>query len=691
MSEATINPEVGEKPCVSPAGRWAYILFFPAAVFYLELILRAFTVDRFFDRGLWYILLFSVAIGLAMAFIATLGGRRWNRVSGITVVVLAFLLAGTQLVYHNIFKEYLTLFSLTNAGEVLGEFWKDALLGIWHTMLPLLALVVPVVALIVFGPRFTPQKRARAGTAVCLLVLAVFFYLFANRLILSSTAGIMSDRFVYAETFAPKLAVPRFGVFTTTRLDVRNTMKQTDAAPPVETVPKTVPAEPDTPAVGETSPDTAPEPETAPTSEPEIEEPSYTPNVLEIDFDALIKGETDPVIADMHRYFRAQEPSMKNKYTGVFEGYDLIWIVGEAFSTFALDETHTPTLTRLANEGFVFKNFYNPIWGVSTSDGEYVATTGLIPKNGVWSYYRSSFNYMPFGFGNLFRPLGYSARAYHNHTYTYYDRDLSYPNMGYDYKGLGSGLEVEETWPESDVEMMEKTVPEYVGDPNFLVYYLSVSGHLNYNFFGNAMSAKHREEVADLPYSEAPRAYVACQMEFDQAIGLLLDELEKSGRLDHTVIVISGDHYPYGLEIEEMEELHGSGFDDRFGIYKSTLIIWNSLMERTEVDKLCSSLDIMPTLANLFGLDFDSRLIMGRDILSDTPGLVMFNDRSFITDQGVYDSLSDTFTAAEGSDAGNEYAVKTLGEVNDRFKYSEAILDNDYYACVLKRKTKEIQ
>ena len=38
----------------------------------------------------------------------------------------------------------------------------------------------------------------------------------------------------------------------------------------------------------------------------------------------------------------------------------------------------------------VFDNFYTPLWGVSTSDGEYVTTTGLIPKSGVWSYSLSS-------------------------------------------------------------------------------------------------------------------------------------------------------------------------------------------------------------------------------------------------------------------------------------------------------------
>ena len=131
----------------------------------------------------------------------------------------------------------------------------------------------------------------------------------------------------------------------------------------------------------------------------------------------------------------------------MFEGKNLIWIVGEAFSSYVVDEDLTPTLYKLSNEGFVFNNFYNPVWGVSTSDGEYVTMTGLIPKSGVWSFSRSGDNYMPYGMGNILSKSGYLCLAYHNHDYQYYNRHISHPNMGYDYKGLGNGLEVKKVWP----------------------------------------------------------------------------------------------------------------------------------------------------------------------------------------------------------------------------------------------------
>lgn len=95
----------------------------------------------------------------------------------------------------------------------------------------------------------------------------------------------------------------------------------------------------------------------------------------------------------------------------MFKGDNLILITAESFSPYAISPELTPTLYKMSTQGFVFNNFYNPIWGVSTTDGEYVACTGLIPKSGIWSFYRSGRNAMPFVMGNQFKKLGYATKA----------------------------------------------------------------------------------------------------------------------------------------------------------------------------------------------------------------------------------------------------------------------------------------
>jgi hypothetical protein len=97
--------------------------------------------------------------------------------------------------------------------------------------------------------------------------------------------------------------------------------------------------------------------------------------------------------------------------------------------------------------------------------------------------------------GNQLKRLGYITKAYHNHSYDYYDRHLSHPNAGYEYKGLGNGLNVTKTWPESDLEMMELTLPEYIGNQPFHAYYMTVSGHMRYTFKGNFIANKNKKVV----------------------------------------------------------------------------------------------------------------------------------------------------------------------------------------------------
>ena len=194
------------------------------------------------------------------------------------------------------------------------------------------------------------------------------------------------------------------------------------------------------------------------------------------------------------------------------------------------------------------------------------------------------------------------------------------------------------------------------------------------------MARRHWSEVKDLPYSDPVKCYLACQMELELALTSLVDQLEEAGKLDDTVIVLSADHYPYGLTEEEYSELLGHPVDPVFERYDNTLILWNAQMEETvTVDKYCSSLDVMPTLSNLFGLEYDSRLIMGSDILSDDPPLVIFANYSFINEAGYYNSTTDQFTRWDGEEPDPEQVADMVAEVQNRVAYSAVILDYDYY------------
>ncbi|MBP0969500.1 MAG: LTA synthase family protein [Oscillospiraceae bacterium] len=406
-------------------------------------------------------------------------------------------------------------------------------------------------------------------------------------------------------------------------------------------------------------------------------------NVTDIDFSGMSASESRETIAAMHKYFASVEPTEKNDYTGIFEGKNLIYIVAEALCYGGIDPDMTPTLYKMTTEGINFTNYYSPLYYASTFDGEYMTLLSLIPSDGEWSLYTARNNSLPYSYGNAFRKLGYRSEAYHGWWYDYYYRDETHPNLGYVWNAVGSGLDVDANyWPPSDVEVVEKSVPEYISDSPFMVYYLSISGHLGYTFSGNTMSTKHKSEVADLPYSEPVRAYYACQKEFDDSLALLLKDLEEQGILDDTVIVISNDHYPYGLMTDEMEEFCDYIEDEKFDIHKGVFLIYNSATDGEQVDTVCSSLDALPTVSNMFGLEYDSRLVMGTDVMSEKEPVAIFSDRSWKTSSGTYDASTETFRKARLAEIDSNYIDTIKNRVYYAFLMSKYILEYDYYRLV---------
>ena len=664
---------------MGPAGenrwsRWRRLLvpslFFAGVIYYEELFLKLFCFHAVTPVGALFTLLFTLPIAILLGLLCGGVAPRKGRVLLLAMTLLLSVWMGAQSIYYHLFKTFLTAFSLTKMGMVAGAFGDMAVGEILLNWFPIAMMAVPFGLAVVLRRRLIPEEgpmSRRMGARWALLAAVV--QLAAMGIVMCCGGGSMSLRFIYLQAAVPELEVQNFGMLTQNQLELRRVLF--GITPEDQSLRKGQALHLYRPA-------------SEPVEVESAEHPSADYHILDIDFDRLIAEETDEDLLQMHTYFSQQVPTAKNEWTGYFQGKNLIWIVAEGFCTLAMDPERTPVLYEMAHSGFVFDHFYTPLWGVSTSDGEYTTTTGLIPKSGVWSYSQSAGNYMPFGFGNQFSQLGYRTMAFHDYLYTYYDRDKSFPNMGYEYYALGHGLELEEIWPPSDLEMMEEIVPMFVDEEQFMVYCLTVSGHLNYTYEENAMSRRHWDEVAGLPYSEGPKAYLACQMELELAMESLLTQLEEAGRLDDTVIVLSGDHYPYGLTDEEYSELLGRQVDPNFEIFQNTLILWNAQMEEpVRVEKLCSSLDVMPTLANLFGLEYDSRLMAGRDILSDEPGLVIFSNYSFLTEEGAYNSVLDEFRSWDGSPPDEAYVQSQIAEVQNRVAYSAMILDHDYYRVAL--------
>ena len=632
-----------------------YILF----IVYEELIFSC-LVYKTFPTSLWLIILFSIPIAVILNLITSVFKPKINKFLTYIITIAFIILFSAQIVYYSMYEAIISFFSMMHGGQIT-EFMEaiiDVVLRNWYGIalfaLPLVILIVLSKKKVLLFERNSLKEIAIKMTSVVVVhLVALLCVNFIN------TNMMYSNKNLYYNIHIPKVTANRMGLLTTMRLDLQRFIFGFEEKLSVET-------------------------STTPIEE---EENSY--NVTYIDFDKLIQNEENNTIKEMHEYFSSQEASKKNKYTGMFKGKNLIVLVGESFSSLAIREDLTPNLYKLYKEGFQFDNFYTPIFPVSTADGEYITDTSLIPKEGVWSFLKVAGNYMPYSYPNVFEKQGYSSNAYHNHTATYYERDKYIETMGYNsYLAVGTGLEDRmdtSNWPNSDYEMVKTTMDDYINNEKFMAYYMTVSGHMNYTKIGNMMVYRNWDQVKDLPYSHKAKSYLAANIELDKAVGELIRRLEEAGKLEDTVIVISGDHYPYGLTLDEINELSTFERDDKFEKFRMPFLIWSgSMKEPIKVEKIGSSLDVLPTVLNLFGAEFDSRLLIGRDILSDTEPLVIFSDRSFITDKGRYNAVTGEFIANEGTTVEEGYVDKINTIIYKKYQMSRLILENDYYKHIFK-------
>ena len=397
------------------------LIFYSFLIIYLELVYKSAVLNNVFSINTLTVIVFSIPFILINTLISSLFKEKINRIISVVLSIFITLIYISQYIYFEFYDSIFSIYSIKEGtGQVFGEFFsailKMVLDNIWVTLLFLL----PFLLFIIFGKKIFNFERNKktslitSGLSIVSIAICILFVQFYD-------SGMYSLKRLYKETHAPMITINKVGLLSMEVLDLDRFIfgfeeKLYNINKPTDNKEETKKPE-------------------------ETEEIKY--NVLDIDFDKLINEEENSMVKSMHEYFKNVTPTKQNEYTGIFKGKKLIYITAEGFDKIAIDENLTPTLYNLANNGFVFENYYQPLFTVSTSDGEYMFLNSLIPKEGVWSFYRSSNIYLPFGIGNVFKREGYSTvNAYHDHTYTYYNRDKSHPNLGFDkYIGCGNGLE----------------------------------------------------------------------------------------------------------------------------------------------------------------------------------------------------------------------------------------------------------
>ncbi len=629
---------------------------------YLELVFRLFTDNSIFNISLLYISLYNLFLAILISFLVSFGNNKINKIIFFICLGIICFLYGLELCVFKMFGFYFDL-SLFGATDQVLTFYSDGIKVVLQNIVGIIFIFLPFIILLIFNKYFAIRKIDWKYSLIKLGASVIVFIIFLLCLNINKN-NINSAQELYYRVNNNELNIKMFGVLNSLRIDFKRSIFGYDI-------------EIDILDNGHNNLDNNDENE---------EEIKYEYNNLDIDFDNLIANESNSTIKTMHEYFKNETGTLQNAYTKYFEGKNLILFMAESFNEIAVREDLTPTLYKLVNSGFKFNNFYTPTIS-STIGGEFQELTGLVAASGFLSPWKSGENYFPFGLATAFQDLGYNTFAYHNHTYTFQSRNKYLAALGFDnYLGCRNGLEDRincNQWPESDVEMIKTTFADYKNSEEpFMVYYVTVSGHGDYGFNYSAMARKHKDEVANLNYSEKPLAYLAAQIELDKALELLIENLEENDLLEDTVIALVGDHYPYYLSLDEVNEIASYKKDSVIEINRSNFILWNSEMDTVKVDKVGSQIDVLPTIYNLFGVNYDSRLIIGKDILSTEPGLAIFGNSSWVSDKGSYFASTNKFVPKD-EEVDEEYIKYMNKVVSNKITMSKYIMTYDYYRKVL--------
>ncbi|MDR2620736.1 MAG: LTA synthase family protein [Propionibacteriaceae bacterium] len=623
-----------------------------------------------------YVAAFSLVFGGGCYLIANIPTTaKWSRRIGLILLVMPALWFITQALIWQSFRVFMSPFFLGENAEGVADSYALRVARIVASGAPLAALYALCPLAYLLLERRVPYVRPPFAQMLAMVMAMLAINGATVAAINIDQRSLIPDATYYGSGFMFNAAVPRFGLLTATRLDLEYALFGT----PSDTTPVSISVKiPRTP----------------------IETPDpidRSPNVLPFDFAQLSDEASSDTIKQLADYYAGSSPSVRNEYTGLFAGKNLILITAESFSGYMVSKELTPTLYKLIHEGFYFSDFYQPAWGGSTSTGEWSVLTGLFPGS-AGALGQSVGKDLGFTIGNRLSSLGYTTYGFHNNNERYYKRNLTHPVLGYsNWVALGSGMEnlpnpvtgktgIATAFPQSDLEMMQVSLPLYIDKEPFNAYYITVSGHSFYTW-DHPQAAKNRKrvEALGLPYHWTVQAYLAANLELEDALTYLLAELEAKGALDDTVIVLAPDHSPYSLEKNEYnsrdyyENLIGYSPEPVFEYYRNTWIIYNAATPGVEVSAPTYSLDILPTLLNLFGVEFDSRIFTGRDVFSPTLPLVIMPDYSWKTPYGTYYADRDVFEPAPNSNYGDTYARAVSAAVRTKVAMAAAFQKNDFW------------
>ena len=389
----------------------------------------------------------------------------------------------------------------------------------------------------------------------------------------------------------------------------------------------------------------------------------------------------------------SEEVEYSNKYTGMFKDKNVIFIQLESVDKFLTTKEIMPTLDSLRKNSINFTKHYSFVsGGGSTFNSEYMVNTGyttpITMNKGAYTFSKNTYNY---SLPNLLKREGYTVNAFHMNTPEYYSRDVNYKSFGYD---SFNSLKIQEQYSDNntywlDTELINNEVFNnliFNTEEKFANFIITYSAHMPFEVTKGVCSLLVEDTETELSEYECLKLQAR---ETDNMIKLIMENLEEKELLDNTILVMYADHYLYTL--------NDASLLDQFKTTENNLInhtdflIWSNGMKRKDIKEVTSQLNILPTVANLLGLEYHPNYYLMPDALGDNyKGLVFFSDYSWY-DGNVY---VDNGVVTNNKKISEQDLLEKNEYVNKLVKINDNVLTTDYFKNIKVNKkveTKEVQ
>lgn len=625
----------------------------------VEVIFKLINSSTIFDFTMIRIILSSIFISSILALGISNMGIKCRRVftSIVNFVVCAYACA--QAGFYNFLGVYMSLQTSSQFGAVV-DYIKDFLLSFkfiyFLTFIPFILTILYFVFLDKKSDNFKLSKQF-INTFVLMLLSGSLFYVSITLSVFQNKLQTVSNVNLFLTASNPSLTIEQFGTTGFGILDVRAIIH------PIHIMEDYV-------AVKE---------------EREINDNSRI--IDDTAFSSIIENETDDTMKAVSNYFINKTITDKNDYTGMFKDKNLIVIMMESANDIFINQDYYPNFYKLYSEGWSWDNNYSPRNSCATMNNEFSGMTSLYSiyntctaskyKNN--SYFESIFN--------LFNKQKYVTFSSHDYTEAYYPRSIIHKNMGsgeyYGVQKLGISYSNEyKNWANDD-EFMEAVLKiidkKTSNNEHFMTWLTTVSSHQPYSV-DSIQGDKYYNMTKDTGYSSDVRRYMSKLKILDDGLGVLLKGLEDRGILDDTVIVLYGDHYPYGISKEHLNEVLEYDTEEDMNAEQVPFVIYNSTVEAKKFDQYTFYLNILPTLANLFDLDYDPRYYLGTDLFSnDAESLTVFADGSWKNEIGYYNAKKNKIKYYTDKTYTTEELNKINNEISTKVNISSTVIKENYF------------